>query len=300
MKSAIVTGATSMLGVALIEQCILNGVEVLAIVRPNTKRIERLPRSKKISVIEASLDSLKEVDINKSYDAFYHFGWLGTGKGERNDPVLQESNIRITLDAVNLAKRTGCKKFIGAGSQAEYGPRTSLTGPKSATSPQIPYGVAKLAAGSLSHLYSKENNITHIWARVFSVYGQNDNAGTMIDYAIDKFKNNEKALFSEGSQNWNYLYEKDAGVFFYLMGARCESDAIYCVGSDVTKPLKEYVLDIANIMGCEDKCEFAPKQEGAVAASLIPDISTLIEDTGYKPATSFRDGIKEILENENN
>ena len=34
---------------------------------------------------------------------------------------LQLQNIQYTLDAVRLAKRLGCKVFVGAGSQAEYG-----------------------------------------------------------------------------------------------------------------------------------------------------------------------------------
>ena len=44
MKIA-VTGATSMIGCALIRECITNGTQVLAVVRRGTKRLERLPAS---------------------------------------------------------------------------------------------------------------------------------------------------------------------------------------------------------------------------------------------------------------
>ena len=41
----VVTGATSMIGVALIKECIKNSDQVLAIVRKGTKRLNRLPKS---------------------------------------------------------------------------------------------------------------------------------------------------------------------------------------------------------------------------------------------------------------
>ena len=43
MKRVVVTGATSMIGVALIKECIKNGVEVLAIVRRQSVNLNRLP-----------------------------------------------------------------------------------------------------------------------------------------------------------------------------------------------------------------------------------------------------------------
>ena len=48
MKKIAVTGATSMIGIALIEECVKKNIEVLAIVRKKTKNINRLPVSKNI------------------------------------------------------------------------------------------------------------------------------------------------------------------------------------------------------------------------------------------------------------
>ena len=43
MQRIIVTGATSMIGVALIEECIKHGTEVYAVVREGSKKRSRLP-----------------------------------------------------------------------------------------------------------------------------------------------------------------------------------------------------------------------------------------------------------------
>ena len=43
MQRIIVTGATSMIGVALIEECIKHGTEVYAVVREGSEKRSRLP-----------------------------------------------------------------------------------------------------------------------------------------------------------------------------------------------------------------------------------------------------------------
>ena len=60
--------------------------------------------------------------INENCDVFYHIAWSVT-EGKRNEDILgQSKNIQYTLNALDIARKLGCKKFVGAGSQAEYGP----------------------------------------------------------------------------------------------------------------------------------------------------------------------------------
>ena len=118
----VVTGATSMIGIALIKECLKKNVEVLAIIRKESSRIKRLPKSDLIKIEYADIDSLSLIHkTDMKYDVFYHLAWSHTTKAERDCPLLQEENIQGTLQAVALAHRLGCKKFVGAGSQAEYG-----------------------------------------------------------------------------------------------------------------------------------------------------------------------------------
>lgn len=79
MNSILITGATSMIGVALIEQALANGTEVFAIVRKGTSRLSRLPSSPLLHVV--FIDSLNDYqsiikDVTKQIDVFYHFAWL--------------------------------------------------------------------------------------------------------------------------------------------------------------------------------------------------------------------------------
>ena len=53
MKRIVVTGATSMIGTALIEECLRHDVEVYAVVRADSSKKDRLPRDKRVHLIQA-------------------------------------------------------------------------------------------------------------------------------------------------------------------------------------------------------------------------------------------------------
>ena len=52
MKRIVVTGATSMIGVALIEECLRHGIEIYAVVRSTSGKAGRLPLSEKIHLTD--------------------------------------------------------------------------------------------------------------------------------------------------------------------------------------------------------------------------------------------------------
>ena len=297
MKRVVITGATSMIGVALVEECISNGIEVLGIVRKNSSHLARLPQSKLLELRECELDNLDSIiDVQGTYDVLYHFAWDHTSKSDRDNPIYQERNIKYTLDAVNLAKRLGCKKFVGAGSQAEYGRVDGIITPETPIAPLISYGAAKYAAGLLSRKLCDSYGITCIWARIFSVYGRYDNEGTMLHYAIDRFIAGEKANFSAATQKWDYLHEKDAGRMFFLIGERANRSKVYCVASGESKPLKEFILELKDIFGPTVECAFARESLPSQSVSLEANIEDLINDIGFRPQISFREGIEDIIQ----
>ena len=297
MKRVVITGATSMIGVALINECIRNNIEVVAIVRKSSSRIGRLPCSDLLRVVESDLSSLSTIDLSGfSYDVFYHFAWDGTVRGPREDVLLQWNNLKYTMDAVELAHRIGCRAFIGAGSQAEYGIYTKKIYANMAVNPITPYGVAKYAAGKLSASYCEKYGMRSIWGRIFSTYGINDNSETMIQYALRQFRAGKPAQFSAATQKWNYLYEADAGKIFYLLGEKNVPSGTYCVASEDTRPLKDFILEMQQVYGNDAQCIFAPPSNEKMV-SLDPDITSLVEAIGWRPQTSFAEGIRKIIEN---
>ena len=298
MKRAGITGPTGSIGVALIQTLIEHDVEVLAVCRKNSRRIHNVPKHELVTCIELDLDCLAELPnlVNEKYDVFYHFGWDGTFGNSRNHMAGQLKNIQYTLDAVEAAGQIGCKKFVGAGSQAEYG---RVEGNLSAGTPTFPengYGIAKLCAGQMSRILCEQKQINHVWTRILSVYGPYDGEGTMVMSTIGKLLNSEIPKLTKGEQQWDYLYSKDAAKAMYLIGEHGKHGKTYCIGGGKTKPLLEYVKMIRDSIDTQAKLDvgaipYAEKQ----VMYLCADIRELQKDTGFVPDYTFDRGIKETI-----
>lgn len=298
MTRAIVSGATSMIGVACIESCLQAGNEVLAIVRPGTSRLGRLPADPGLQVAACEIRALDAFQPpSKGYGVFFHCAWEATSHQERIDPVAQEKNIRYALDAVRLAKRLGCEKFVGVGSQAEYGPSDGFLRPDSPVRPVTAYGAAKYAASVLCAIECRRSGMQFNWARVFSVYGPHDNDETLVSMLIRSLRQQKAMPLTACEQMWDYLYSADCGLALRLIGQYGKEEAVYCVGSGRVLPLIEYVrairdaIDPALALGI-GALPYAKNQ----AMFLGADIRSLTEDTGFLPSTSFEDGIKRTIE----
>lgn len=299
MKKVIVTGPTSMIGLATIKECIKNNVSVLAIVRENTTRLERLPKSDLIKIVYCNIDKLDTIDTNTldtDYDVFYHFAWGHTAKSERDNPLMQEQNVRYTLDAVKLASVLGCNKFIGAGSQAEYGMCEDVRTENTLENPVSSYGISKYSAKMLSSRMCSQLGMVHVWGRIFSVYGPHDNEGTMLNYGIDCFIKGEIAKFSSATQMWNYLYEDDAGTMFYLLGEKNVESGVYCVAGKNSDVLRNYIECMKNEFGVDANCEFAPVDTAIKNLGLEVKIDKIVNATGFVPKISFKEGIQRMIE----
>lgn len=298
MKRVIVTGPTGSIGHALICQLIENDIEVLAVCRKGSKRKETIPPSDKVQVVELNLSELEKLPlmVKGQYDVFYHFGWDGTFGNSRNNMQGQLQNIQYSLDAVEIASKMGCKRFIGSGSQAEYGRVEGKLTAKTPTFPENGYGIAKLCAGQMTRILCEQKGMEHIWTRILSVYGPYDGEDTMVTSTIRKLIKGEVPSFTKCEQMWDYLYSKDAGKAMYLLGTKGISGKTYCLGSGQAKTLRSYVENIRDAVNpiAELGIGEVPYAVNQVMY-LCADISELTEDTGFIPEHGFGEGIKETV-----
>ena len=296
---AIVTGGTGAIGLALIGELILQGVEVLALCRPGSARNSRIPAHPLVTVMGCTLEAMAslENDTGKTYDVLYHLAWDGTTGADREDLKKQAKNIDYALDAVELGARFGCRLFIGAGSQAEYGRVEGLLRPDTPAFPETGYGMGKLCAGLPTRTGAHQLEMEHIWVRVLSVYGPGDTEGSMVMSTIRKLKEGQTPAFTKGEQLWDYLYSRDAARAFYQMGTKGVDGRTYVLGSGRARPLRDYIEELRDVAAPEGRLDIGriPYGEKQVM-HLCADVSGLEQDTGWHASTSFGEGIREILE----
>lgn len=295
---AVITGPTGAIGIALIQKCLEQKTEVVAICRRHSDRIHRIPKDPMVHIVECDLSELDQLTTEEigSCDVFFHLGWDATFGSGRNDMSTQIRNVQYTIDAVELAHRLSCRVFVGAGSQAEYG---RYEGKLSALTPVFPengYGMAKLCAGQMSRIQCETYGMIHIWTRILSIYGPCDGERTMILSAIRKLLDGQIPAFTAGEQQWDYLYSKDAAEALYLLSEKGKSGKVYCIGSGSVRPLREYIEILRDAIDPQAELEIGkiPYPEKQVMY-LCADISELQADTGFVPHTPFEAGIRETI-----
>jgi len=250
-----------------------------------------------IQTVECDVSELQRLpSLCGSADVFYHFAWAKTTGAGRNDMPAQIGNIQYTMDAVAAAAALGCKVFVGAGSQAEYGRVEGLLRPDTPCFPENGYGMAKLCAGQVSRVDGQKLGTDHIWTRLRSVYGPGDGAGSMISSVIRQLLAGERPALTAGVQMWDYLYSEDAAKAFRLLAESGVGGKIYPLGGGKALPLKDYIeelrdaIDPALPLGLGE-IPYGPLQ----VMHLEADITALQADTGYTPDTDFKTGIRATI-----
>ncbi len=295
IERAIVTGPTGAVGTALCRTLAERGVRVYAVCRPDSARTDALPKHENISLVKCDLADMALLPslLPEGGDAFYHLAWAHTIGAGRNDMKAQLDNIRYTLDALAAAKTMGCRVFIGAGSQAEYGRTEGALTPSTPAFPENGYGIAKLCAGQMSRVEAEKLGIDHIWVRILSVYGPGDGPLTMISSVTSQLLDGKKPALTAGDQRWDYLYSFDAADAFSLLAEHGVGGKTYVLGGGMARPLKEYVCCLRDAVDPSlplglGEVPYAPLQ----VMHLEADITELKKDVGFSPKTSFEEGIR--------
>ena len=297
IKSIIVTGATGAVGSAVVRRALAKGIRVTCIVHQGSKRLGNLPRDERLSMVESNLSEYKDLQLDGQYDAFIHLSWEKTFGASRDDADVQMRNIQYTLDAVKLASRCGCKVFVGAGSQAEYGIQSVDLTPSLPVNPESGYGIAKYAAGKLSAMLCKSLGMRQNWVRILSVYGPNDGPNTLISYLISELKAGHSPQLTKCEQMWDYLYADDAGEAILAVAKKGVDGKAYPLGSGEGRKLSEYVEEIRDIVSPTTKIMFGAKDYYPhQPMHLVADITSLTEDTEWEPKVSFKNGLRSVLD----
>lgn len=295
MKKIVVTGATGCVGSAVVRMALAKDIEVTCIVHEGSKRLGNIPQDKRVTIVECNLSGYKNLQIEGQYDAFVHLSWEKTFGASRDDADVQMRNIQYTLDACHLAKRSGCKVFIGVGSQAEYGIQSTELTPNMPVNPESGYGIAKYAAGKLSAMFCKTLGMRQNWVRILSVYGPNDGENTLISYVVRELRAGSSPELTRCEQIWDYLYADDAAEAILAIAERGKDGKTYPLGSGIGRRLSEYTEDIRQainpsvpiIYGAKDYYPHQPMY-------LVADIQELIKETGWMPRTSFCEGVEKM------
>lgn len=253
---ALVTGATGFIGANLCRILIEQGHEVVALVRPASQKLSRLPRG--VEIIEAELDQAQS--FKSPVDCFFHLAWNGSSGAEREDYEIQLKNLEIMGQMLHLATQCNARKFLFAGSQAEYGIVKGPCDEEHVCKPFMMYGAAKLAAGQMGSLLARQLGIPFVWARIYSVYGSGENLGTLRSYVLDCLQQGKKPELTACENMWNFMHVDDCCEALIRLAENPQAEGIYNIAAKESRILREYVEEWRDEIAPDCELGFGEKQ----------------------------------------
>lgn len=285
MRKVIVTGAAGFVGCNLVEALLKKGDFVYAVIRPNSPHNARLHEADRLKLVECGMQEYTKLHslIHEPCDVFFHLAWQAGGFED------QKVCIDYYLEALDSAARIRCKRFVGIGTQAEYGPQKQLITEETCPNPITAYGASKLAACALTRQRAYELGIEWVWGRIFSLYGKYEPHGRMLPDLIRALRNGQDFQLSAATQNWDYLYSSDGAEALIALGEKGLNGEIYNVANGNYRLLKDFTEEVRKIIAPGAALFYG--EELSNTTSLQASVKKIHNDTQWAPKVQFGEGI---------
>ncbi|HXI14000.1 MAG TPA: NAD(P)-dependent oxidoreductase [Thermoanaerobaculia bacterium] len=295
----LVTGATGHVGSFLTRRLVREGWSVSVLVRPQSDLSRIADVLPALTILYGEMENLEPTvgSITEAAPRFvFHLAWSGVTKEHRNDSRQLTENIRGSLRLFEIAHAAGCKRWIGLGSQAEYGRHDVILSETSHTEPTTAYGVAKLA---LFMLMSKACEITEtslVWIRLLAAYGPMDDPRHLIPSAIRALIDRDILHTTPGEQRWDYLYVEDAVDAIYRLAITTAADGVFNLGSGKAHEVREIVSMIRDLIDPSAAVGFGDLAYGQDQIMLLQtDITKIQQVTGWSPEVDLAEGLRRTV-----
>lgn len=298
MKKAIVTGATGFIGKFLIRELISQNIEVISIVRENSKNIENI-RNLPIQIIECDIDrfnTIPDIITDRNIDTVFHTAWQGVSDDDAKNQFVQLQNLRSTLDLIDAAYKMKIKTFIGCGSIHEAEALIEMAENKPIFNLGYMYKTSKIAAHWMGKAKAGSYGIRFFWPLI-NTYGEEETSPRLINTIIRKIYNNESPELSAGNQYYDFVHIVDVAHALFLIAEKGIDGTNYTIGSGTARPLKEYLIIAGEIANQFNGKTNIPLGFGKIVNDVVSlpketfDITRLSKDTGFTPTISFEEGI---------
>ena len=298
MSRLLVTGAGGFVGAAVADLAARNGHSVTALVRnPSSPRAVALAGRCAIAVANLSdRDAVRAVLAQARPHCVIHSAWEGVG-GPARAGDIQLDNIRTSVELLDSAIAVGARRFIGIGSQAEYGRHDRRIDESATTEPFLLYGAAKLSTCHLTRQRASEAGIGFAWLRLFSPYGPGDNPNWLIPSVATQILAGQTPRTSAGTQKWDYLHIADCAQGILAAAVTESAQGVFNLSSGravTVRSIVERIRDLAcpGLQLTFGDIPFGPNQ----IMHLEGDSSRLSAATGWTPSIMIEDGLATVVD----
>ena len=297
MENVIVTGANGFIGKTLVNALLEKGYHVVALdirfddVLANDNRVTC------VNVMNKEVAALAEDIPHQEYRCFFHLAWAGTSGPARADYTVQLNNVKLACDYIMLCSEIGCKRVVYASSINEMETYEYLQSDDIEPAGGYIYGTGKLAAHLMGETVAKLNRIEFIPVIITNIYGVGEKSARMIYTSINKLVHKEHCSFTAGHQTYDFIYITDAINSIIAVAEKGKAFNRYYIGSGEPKPLREFLLEMRDIVDPEAELGLGDIPFKGVDISYDQfDLKKVERDTGYQNEVPFAEGIRMTAE----
>lgn len=240
---------------------------------------------------------LQDVDLDPLLDGVTHVFHLAAQAGVRGSWGDQfrsytSHNVDATQRLLEAVKPRNLTRLVYASSSSVYGDVAAI--PMRETSvvqPVSPYGVTKLAAEHLCHLYYVNHGVPAVSLRYFTVYGPRQRP----DMGFHRFiraalLGQPITLFGDGEQSRDFTFVADAVAATIAAGDRGRPGHVYNIGGGSRVTVNQVLDMVGRLTGRPLDIKRLPAEKGDMRDTFA-DSSRAQADLGFSPSHSLEAGL---------
>jgi nucleoside-diphosphate-sugar epimerase len=301
---ALVTGVAGFIGSHLTASLLDKGATVVGIdcftdyyPRPiKEKNLEEHRLREGFRFVETRIET---ADLPALLDGVTHVFHLAAQAGVRKSwgkdfTAYTVNNVYATQVLLEACVGRPIDRFVYASSSSVYGDAAAIPMREDALpQPLSPYGVTKLAAEHLCHLYHVNQGVPTCAMRYFTVYGPRQRP----DMAFHRFckaalREEPLSLYGDGEQTRDFTFVADAVAATIAAGTRGVPGRNYNIGGGSRVSMNQVLQIIERIAGHPLRVNREAAQKGDMRDTYA-DTTRARQDLGFAPTVSLEEGIQE-------
>ncbi len=295
-KRVVISGGGCFIGRHFVKKLDINKYDVVIVTR---NMLEEKFRMQGVRYLALDMEEYHAFDrYIDACDYYLPFAWAGTHKEDRNNQEINEKSYRCNLAGIKtLIEKCGCSKVLLPGSFSEYTNEHVPIDETARCEPKLAYGRFKHQLYREAGALCKRQGTAFVEARMFSVYGSDDDENKMINSVLRKMMGNEDIAVTKSEHIWDFVHVDDAArALFQLMESEVENGC-YNVATMEHRTLKSYFEEMKKITGSSSRLLYgAIPYEGDVIPHVICDTKKIQRALDWKPQISFAEGIRDMAD----
>jgi UDP-glucose 4-epimerase len=240
---------------------------------------------------------LQTVDFGPLLDGVTHVFHLAAQAGVRGSwgeqfRTYTSNNVDATQRLLEAVKGRPLTRLVYASSSSVYGDVAPIPMREDAyLQPLSPYGVTKLAAEHLCHLYHVNHGVPAVSLRYFTVYGPRQRPDMGFHRFIRAALTGEAiTLFGDGEQSRDFTFVGDAVAATIAAGDRGRPGAVYNIGGGSRVTINQVLGLIGRLTGRPLNIQKLPAEKGDMRDTFA-DTSRAQADLQFAPSHSLESGL---------